>query len=347
MRQKIKIKNRIIAEDRPLFVCAEIGVTSNYDIKITKELIDVVHDAGADAVKLIFWFPEEIMSDKSTLYTYETLKGTITENMFDMLEKLRFKLEEWQEIKKYADSKNVILFSTINSPSGIEYATKLDLEAYKLSSWDWNYLPFWRKIAALGKPLIVDTGPVNFDEVNRVLRLVKEAGNDQVILIHCTHSDKPTSVNMRSITYMRRTFNTQVGYSSSGRDSETDFLAIALGAVYLEKRLTLSRELPGHHHILSLEPEEFKDYVKRVREAQASLGVEDLIPSKEDLLERKKFFRHLVANQNIPKGAILTTEMLEGKRPESGVSPEQIDYFVGRKTKRDLKYNEMLTLGVV
>lgn len=347
MRQKIKIKNRIISQDQPVFISAEIGVTCNYEMKLTKELIDVVHEAGADAVKLIFWFPEEIMSDKKTTYTYQTIKGSVTENMYEMLDKLRFSLDEWKQLKKYAEKRKVILFSTVNSPGGIKYAEEIGLEAYKLSSWDWNYFPLWEKIAALGKPLIVDTGPVNADEVHKVLKLVKDSGNDQVILVHCTHSDKPSSINMKSIAYMRRTFNTLVGYSSKGRESETDFLAVGLGAVYLEKRLTMSRKLPGHHHILSLEPEEFKNYVKSIREAQTSLGVEDLVPSKEDLTERKKFFRHLVVNQNISRGAILTKEMLEGKRPERGVSPEQIDYFVGRKTKRDLKYNEALTLGVV
>ncbi|MBM4430523.1 MAG: N-acetylneuraminate synthase, partial [Chloroflexi bacterium] len=85
MRSEIQIRNRKIGEDRPLFIIAEIGVTCNYDMKITKDLIDVVHDTGADAVKFIFWFPEEIMSDKTISYTYETVSGTKSENMYEML----------------------------------------------------------------------------------------------------------------------------------------------------------------------------------------------------------------------------------------------------------------------
>src|SRR3990167_783139 len=204
MKQQIKIGNKIIAEDQPLFIFAEIGVTCNYNIKLTKDLIDVVHRSGADAVKLIFWFPEEIMSDKTITYTYETLKGKVTENMFEMLNNLRFNFDEWQIIKSYADKKGVVLFSTVNSPSGIKYAQKLGLEAYKLSSWDYNYFPLWKKIATLEKPLIIDTGPVNTLEVAKVMHILNEVNNNQTVLVHCPHADKPYEINMKSIPYLRK-----------------------------------------------------------------------------------------------------------------------------------------------
>ena len=343
MRDQLKIRHRILGENQPLFITAEVGVTCNYDMQISKELIDVVHESGADAAKFIFWFPEEIMSDKSISYTYETVSGTKSENMYQMLNKLRFTLDEWYELKAYADSKDVILFATVNSPSGIEYAEAIGLEAYKLSSWDFNYHPLWRKIAALGKPMLIDTGPVHTLDVAKVMQLMKDVGNDQSLLIHCIHTDNYAEMNMRTIPYMRKAFNTLVGYSSANRDSETDIMAVTMGSVYLEKRLTLSRDLPGHHHVLSLEPQEFQQYVKLIRNLQAALGVEDLRPSQGDLKERRKWFRHMVANRDIPAGTTLTADMLEGKRPERGISPEYIDLLIGRKTTRDLKYNEALS----
>jgi sialic acid synthase SpsE len=122
-----------------------------------------------------------------------------------------------------------------------------------------------------------------------------------------------------------------------------DIVAISLGAVVLEKRLTMSRDLPGHHHVLSKEPKEFEDYVKLVREVQSSLGSYDLCPSRSDLEEREKWFRHIVANCDIPAGTRLTAEMLEGRRPENGISPEYLDLFIGRVTKLDLKENDPLS----
>ena len=122
-----------------------------------------------------------------------------------------------------------------------------------------------------------------------------------------------------------------------------DIMAVSLGASIIEKRLTMSRSLSGHHHVLSTEPDEFKTYVQMIGDMQASLGVYDLKPSPGDLAERKKWFRHLVANQDIPAGTKLTADMLEGKRGEMGISPEYQDVLVGRTVKRDLKYNEDLS----
>ena len=112
MKKEITIGNKKIGKDHSLFITAEIGVTCNYDLGLTKELIDVTKQAGADAVKLIFWFPEEIMSDKTIDYTYNTVnKGKVTVNMYDMLNELRFSLDEWHEIKEYADNKEITLFT--------------------------------------------------------------------------------------------------------------------------------------------------------------------------------------------------------------------------------------------
>jgi len=342
MNLEIKIRDKVIGEGRPLFIIAETGVTCNYDLGITKQLIDVVRDAGADAIKFIFWFPEEIMSDKKISYEYQTVEGYRTENMYEMLSKLTFTLEEWVEIKRYAEGHGVIMFSTVNSPSGIDYAEKLGLEAYKLSSWDYNYTPLWKRIAKLGKPMIIDTGPVNTLEVARVIQLMKDARNEQSIFLHCPHAENYEEINIRSIPYLRKSFNTLVGFSSKGQESETDIMAVSLGAVVLEKRLTLSRSLPGHHHVLSLEPEEFKSYVQLLRNVQKAGGVWDLLPSSVDLAERKKWFRHLVANRDLKKGTTLERGMLEGKRPDNGISPEFLDLFLNRPLKRDLTYNEAI-----
>lgn len=347
MDQQISIRNKTIGKNSPIFIIAECGVTCNYDMQITRQLIDVVSESGADAVKFIFWFPEEIMSDRSVVYTYDTIDGTHSENMFEMLEKLRFSLSEWKEIKDYADKKGVILFSTVNSPSGIEYAEAIGLEAYKLSSWDFNYIPLWEKIAAIGKPMLIDTGPVNSAEVARVVQLMRDAGNRRSVLVHCFHTKNYALMNMRSIPYMKQAFNSIVGYSAPDTKDELDITAIALGAKVLEKRLTLSRSLPGHHHVLSKEPQEFKDYVRLVRNIENAMGVSDLLPSEEDQRERKKYFRHLVARRDIPKGTVLTEELLEGKRPEEGISPEHIKFFIGRVTTRHLRRDESITWDVV
>lgn len=344
MKKQIRIRNRTLGADHPLFVTAEVGVTCNYDMTLARELIDVAAEAGADAAKFILWFPDEIMSDRSVVYHYQTTRGPASENMYDMLSKLRFDLDQWHELKDHADKRDVILFATVNSPSGIEWAEEIGLEAYKLSSWDFNHHPLWSEIAAKGKPMLIDTGPVFTVDVAKVMALMAEQGNDESVLVHTVHTSNPDEINMRAIPYMAKAFDTLVGYSSSARDSEMDIVGVSLGATYMEKRLTMDRGLPGHHHVLSMEPEEFKRYVTMIRDVQRSLGVEMLRPSENDLAERKKWFRHLVANRDLPAGTVLTREMLEGKRPETGgLSPEYMDIFLGRTLKRDLKENDAIS----
>ncbi len=347
MQKELTIGGKTIGDGHPLFIMAECGVTCNYDVEITKQLIDVVAESGADGIKFIFWFPDEIMSDRTISYEYETVDDTKSENMYEMLSKLKFPLETWKEIKAYADNKGIVLFSTVNSPSGVVWAEELKLEAYKLSSWDFNYTPLWRDIAKKGKPMIIDTGPVNTEEVQGVMDVMKEEGNDQSLLVHCYHTSDPAQINMRCIPYMRKHFDTLVGFSSKDYHDEWDIMGVSLGACFLEKRLTMRRDLPGHHHAISKEPKEFAAYVKMIRDVYAGRGVEDLIPSEADLEEKEKWFRRLVANRDLTKGTVISAADLEGKRPRDGVSPERLDHFLGKTLKRDLKENAAIALDDV
>ncbi len=342
MRKEFAIGGRKIGDGHPLFIIAECGITCNYDLEITKRLIDATAAAGADAVKFIFWFPDEIMCDKTVTATYQTVRGPEIVNMYERFNTLRFTLDEWKEVKAYADKKGIIVFSTVNSTSGITYAQALGLDAYKLSSWDYNDLPLWKKIAEIGKPMIIDTGPVYKEDVAKVMAIMKDAGNDECVLLHCFHTKEYPEMNMRAIPYMRETFDALVGYSAADFDDKLDILAVGLGACMLEKRITVDHALPGHHHVLSKLPDEFAAYVKEMRDAHAALGTKSLRPSPNDLKERKKFFRHLVANKDLKTGTVLTEEMLASKRGEIDVSPEQISKFIGRELKRDLRENESI-----
>ncbi len=340
MQQTIQVGNRTIGSGEPLFLIAECGITCNYDMDITRDLIHVVRDAGADAIKLMFNFPKEVMSDSTVEYTYDTVRGQEKVNMFEMFEKLQFSLEQWHKVKETADDAGVILFATVSNFKALNCARELDLDAIKLSSWDYNYPALWSAIAALGKPMFLDTGPVSTVELSKSLQIMAEAGNEKSVLIHCYHTKSPSEMNMRSIPYMAQAFNSLVGFSASGREWEPDVTAVSLGSVALEKRLTMDRNLPGHHHILSMEPQEFIDWAKMIRDVHKSLGVMDMIPSAGDLADRKKYFRHLVANANLEAGTVITPEMITAKRPEAGLSPEYMDVFIGRTLKQSMKEND-------
>ena len=343
MRSEIKIGTKTIGENHPLFIVSECGVTCNQSVELAQSLVDATADAGADAIKFTLCFPEEFMSDRNVTYSYETVHGTESENMYDMLQN-HLSIDDWRQVQKRAEARGIIMFASIDSSTGIEYCEALNFPAYKMSSWDFNHIPLWRSVAALGKPILIDTGPVTTLDVAKVMQVMEDAGNDQAVLVHCFHTQEYNEMNMRAIPYMRKAFHCPVGYSPDGRDDETDIISIGLGACVLEKRLTIDRNLSGHHHILSKEPDEFREYVTVMRNMHAALGQEGILPSSKDLEHRKEWFRHIVVDCDIPAGTVLTEEMLEGKRPESGgVSPEYMEFFVGRKVKRSFKKNEAVT----
>ena len=344
MKDVIEIQGRKIGEGHPLFIVSECGVTCNHSLDTALKLVDATADAGADAIKFTYCFPEEFMSDRNVTYEYETVQGKESENMYEMLQN-RLSVEEWRKVQTRANERGIIMFASVDAETGVQYCEALSFPAYKMGSWDYNHIPLWKRVAAIGKPMLIDTGPVTLLDVAKVIQVMKDAGNDQALLVYCFHTQEYPEMNMRAMPYMRDAFNCPVGYSPEGRDDETDIMAVTLGACVLEKRLTISRDLPGHHHILSKEPDEFKAYVKTMRTVHASLGSEDLIPSEADLIEKKKWFRSLVANRDLGKGHVISEDDLIGKRPMNGVSPEHIQFFLGRELNRDLKENEAISLS--
>jgi N,N'-diacetyllegionaminate synthase len=342
----IKLKFDTIGNNKPVFISAEIGVTCNGDLSLTKELIDATKNAGANAVKLIFWFPEEFMKNTNQQYSYKRKKNgkivNIKENMFDMLKKLKFTIDDWYKIKDYADKKKITLLSTVNSPSGFNYARKINLEAYKVSSWDFNYFPLWQKLKKVGKPIIVDTGPVYDHELSKVVKIIKQNEKNKLLLVHCFHTTNFNEMNMRSITYLQKRYKCLVGYSPTDQDFNNDIMSVALGSVYLEKRLTMSRKLSGHHHILSMQPKELEIYVKNIRNGEKILGQETLIPSKADLIYRKLYFRHITAKNYIAKDTKIKLKDLIYLRPEKGISPENVKKIINKKIKKNIYPNQTI-----
>lgn len=322
-----------------LFVISEVGNQFNGDYETAIRLAKATKDAGADAVKYIFWFPDEIMAEDRP-YTYLTNEGEKTESMFDLLNRLRLTIEEWHEVKQYCDKIDILMLSTVNCPSAMDWAEELSLPAIKLSSWDWNFTDLWSWAAKMALPCIADLGAVTETEFGKNIKLFKDNLNGELMFLQCFHTDKPEQINMLNIPYLARKYDCLMGYSAAGRDDSLDALSIGLGACVLEKRLTLSRKGGILHDTVSKEPGELKEYVTAMRRLKQSLGSEKISFSNNDWAERKKWFRRVVADCNIAKGDFIWRQDLECKRGETGLAPDKIWDLVGKTAKRDIKRNE-------
>ena len=326
-----------------IYIIAEIGVTCNYDLKITKQLIKEAKKSGADAVKFVFHFPDELMSDKDVLYTYKTTKGDVTENMFDMFESLRFSLDEWFVIKEECEKLNIDFFASVDCNSGIEWGEKLGFKYYKLGTWDVNDIVLLKKLATLNKPVIVDVGASPESEIERMIDIL---GSNNTIILHDYHTDKFEEMNMCTIKYLKQKYNIITGYSSPNSYDVNDYISVAMGASVIEKRLTLSKDLEGHHHIISKTPEEFKEWVKNIRQAELAIGKYGVHPSSNDLKERKEYFKCICFDKDLSKGTVITEDMLACKRPEKkGMIPLENFYgIVGNILTTDVKRNEAVKI---
>ncbi len=348
-----------------LFIIAEVGNQFGGKLEKALRLCEAAKEAGADAVKFIFWFPDEILADKTQLYRYIGRKEykakrhpsaednswidfiyhkteEMAEPMFDLLNRLRLTFQEWAEVKEYCDKLDIIMTATVLSPSGIDWAGEdgLCLPIIKLSSWDWNFYDLWDWAGKMQLPLIIDTAPVTQEEFDRNMKLLKDNRNENVVLLHCVHTKSEAQTNLLAIPYMRERYDCLVGYSAPDLNDDLDFASVALGACVIEKRLTLDRKGGVLHDAVSKEPSEFGDYVSRMRLLKTKLGKEQWAVSDNDWLERKKWFRRIVADEDILKGDSILRPMLEAKRGETGLSPFEMWNIVGKVAKRDIKRND-------
>jgi N,N'-diacetyllegionaminate synthase len=338
----LEIAGRRIGAGEPVFIAVETGVTCNGSLETALGVVDAAADAGADAVKFMIIGADEFMSDRSVTYDYEWAGGRHSENMYAMFKSLEFSRVDWKRIRQHCQDRGVIFYATVDYGAGVDLGEELGAGAYKLSSWDSANLPLIKRIAHTGKPIQVDTGPITLGEIDKLLRFIREHGDSDVLLVHCSHALTDDGINLRSIPYLRDVFGLPVGYSADSRDATPDLLAVALGACLLEKRLTLDKSYKGHHHIKALEPDEFKDWVATIRRAESMLGRDAVVPSAEDLRQRREYFVSLVAEGDIPAGTVIREEMLRCKRPGTGIAPEYAPMIIGRPTRHDLAHNQQI-----
>ncbi|MBI1984659.1 MAG: N-acetylneuraminate synthase family protein [Candidatus Wildermuthbacteria bacterium] len=349
MTKDIIIGNKTIGIGKDIFISAEVGTTCNGDPETAKKLIDAAVEAGMDAVKFQILNPQDKYSDKTLPYTYTRYNGEeVTENIYEMLKQYVMSKEQWLKIKQYADRKGIIMFATPDHLEAVDLMESLDMPAYKIATWDVSFYPLVRKIAKLRKPAILDFGASTLQEIAFVLQIFEEEQSDRLILVHCYHTKNYGEMNVRTIEFLRETFGYLSGFSASDENNEIDYLSLAYNPVYIEKRLTLDRKDPRHHHSRALEPDEMKAYVKKIRELFSARGNYTVKPTAGDLKDKQVFFRRIVAKKDIHAGEILKEEHIACRRPlRGGIDALQYPFVLGRTIRKDIKENEPITWDMI
>ena len=274
MQKQIKIGNKLVGGDAPAFIVAEVSGNHLQDFERAKAIIKAAADAGADAVKLQTYTADTITLDCDNDY-FQITQGTIWDGTtLHKLYQEAFTPWEWQpELMKYANELGLECFSSPFDHTAVDFMEKMDMPAYKIASFEINDIPLIRKIAKLGKPIIFATGIAYLEDIERALKVCKEEGNEQVILLKCT-SQYPSpyeSMNLRVIPNMAEVFDCTTGLSDHSMGCTVAVASVALGAKMVEKHLTLSRADGGPDAEFSMEPAEFKQMVDEIRIVEKAL----------------------------------------------------------------------------
>lgn len=335
-----KLFNR--PSDNGLFIIADLGLTCGGDLERSFELVKTAAELGVDAVKFQMLSSAELLGDKNVEYTYPTLaKGNITENMYEMFLKLEFTDDQWAQIKKKCDDVGIGLIVTCHVESAVERVNKLNLPVNKICTWSLSHYRMISALAKNGKPLIIDTGTIDMTALSDLAAFYKKAGGGEIIILYDFHTSDPDEMNFSAI----RTLSDQgykVGYTPQGRRDWLDYMSIGFGASFIEKRLTLSREIPENGHWKAHDPSDFETWIQNIKECCRAIGDGNLKPTKQDILDSKKYYKSAWLKKPAKRGDIVNEEYFEFKRPGTGVSSKEIhNTFLGKEFQRDYESGEI------
>lgn len=293
----MRIADRLIAPGAPVFLSVELGVTPNGDLKRALELIDACAHAGADAAKFIVTDADVVMTDREQMFAFHRMRGEtpeiVYEPIYDLLKHTQFTFDEWVTIRDHCHLRGLIFYATADHLAAVDMLEALQVPAYKLCAWDIAYQPLIDTMRETHKPILVDVGTATREEVNAAIPIEENEANpdSKYLFVHAPHPHGAKDWNMERVSGFFRPGH-PFGFSSPGRDSWCDFVALGGGACLLEKRLTFRRDEPtGHHHAISLEPDEFRDWVRQIRFAETTLREDAFAATALAWEERTKYDR--------------------------------------------------------
>ena len=335
----MKIGNRTIGENYPVFIIAELSANHLQDFDIAVRTIKAIKDSGADAVKLQTYTANTITIDSDNEY-FRIKQGTLWDGktLYQLYQEAYTPLEWQPELKKIAESLGLICFSSPFDTTTVDFLMDMDVPAFKVASFEITDIPLIEYIASKGKPVIISTGIATLSDIEEALAACKREGNDQIALLKCT-SEYPTpfeEVNLKTIPNLAVTFKSVVGLSDHTSGIAVPIASVALGAKIIEKHIILDRNLGGPDSAFSLEPHEFKSMVKAVREVEKALG-EVNYELTEHIRKSREFSRSLFVVKDMNKGEIYTKDNIRSIRPGFGISPKHLKEILGQKARINIK----------
>ncbi len=330
---------------KPVMVIAEAGVNHNGSMELAMKLCDAARQAGADVVKFQTWQTDALMLKEAELAEYQKQNAGFYPSQYEMSKQLELSYDDFRHLKAYCDRTGIRFLSTPDEELSLNFLTDdLHLELIKIGSGEITNLLYLAQVGRKGKDVILSTGMADIEEVERAYHLLAESGARSVSLLHCT-SNYPTpfnEVNLRAMVTLKEHFGVPVGYSDHTMGLEVAVAAVAMGAVIIEKHLTLDKTLPGPDHRASLEPAEFEGMVKAIRNIETALGDGNKQPQPSELKIRPVVQKSLVAKTMIKRGELFSDQNVTAKRVGRGIGADRWPEIAGTPATQNYQPNDLL-----
>lgn len=347
MHNSIKLGSRVIDSRSKPYVIAEIGVNHEGSLDQAKRLIDMAKKGGADAAKFQSYKAGTLASKHSPSY-WDTTKEP-TRSQYALFQKYdNFGPDEYRVLAGHCRHAGIDFLSTPFDDEAIEFLDPL-VPFFKIASADLTNIPFLRKVAAKGKPVVLSTGASTLGEVDIAVEALTQAGCADIALLHCilNYPTDNANAHLRMIEGLKRAYPRNIiGYSDHTLpdDAMTSLVAAhLLGAVIIEKHFTHDKTLPGNDHYHAMDQHDLARFVALAETVHVLLGPSDhKAPIATEAISRKNARRSIVLARDVAAGQQLTAADLTYKRPGTGVSPMHWDEVLNRRTAAALQADHVL-----
>ena len=340
--KKINIDNTLVAEGRT-YIIAEIGANFDGSIEKAKALCLAAKESGADCAKFQSFKSEKIVSRRGfEMMDLKGVHGTWGRSVSDVFKDAEFPREWHHEIKEYCDSIDIHFSTSPYDFEAVELCMELDVPFIKIGSGEITWLEMIEKIAKTQKPIFLATGDATLSEIDDAIRVIESTGNKKLVLMQCitNYPSMIESANINVLQTYKNAFDCLVGYSDHSPGDVVILGATALGSCVIEKHFTLNKNDKGPDHPHSMDVNEFKSMVDRIRKLEVAMGSTRKFVVEEEsetvIVQR----RGLYAKRDVKEGQVLTSDDIVELRPALGILPKYKSVVIGKTVKKEISEGE-------
>lgn len=326
-------------------IIAEVGVNHNGSIELAKKIIRKLSKLDIDYIKFQLANPEDVYSADAFKAEYQK-KNDKEKTVLEMSKKLQLSRTEHHILKNYCKKFNKKYACTAFDIKSLKFLVEnLKIPFIKIPSGEILSYDILDYISKQSKEIILSTGMSSFKEIKNTLNILNKPKKKNIIILHCT-SLYPVAINQINLNVLdeiKKYFKISVGYSDHTLTDEASIGAIAKGATIIEKHVTLNNKMSGPDHKASYNINDFSRLVKKIRDFEIILGNSKKIISKDEKKIKLMSRKSIVSKKLIVKGNILKKSDICFKRPGTGFSPLEMQKILGKKVKKTIPQNRIIS----